>query len=192
MGKPSHYLFEAELSKLENLATRNDSIGYLVDLGRGDYKCHIGRWVFHDLEEGIEGSFGQHMYFIDDIYFFAEYGGLIQRLVDNLIPDVVHSSMRCCVYLNKIKSRCLVYQCAIGAVVAWICVLDIDTIESLGHDPGGCCLARSPGSEKEIIGLTASRNHLLFEDGFDMFLSYNIVKILRTVIDGERHGNTRN
>ena len=66
-------IFNADAVEIIDLATAQDSRQYLMLFGSGKDENGMMRRLFQGLQKSIEGSLGQHVYLVNDIYFiFAD------------------------------------------------------------------------------------------------------------------------
>ena len=78
--------------EVEMLAPAEDGLGYLVRLGSRKDKFGVERRLFEGLEEGVEGLFGEHVHFVDDVdLVIAVAGGVADRLGDP--ADIVDAAV---------------------------------------------------------------------------------------------------
>ena len=70
-------------AQIKTLAARQNRHRQFANLGGGENKLHMGRWLFQRLQQGVEGVLRQHMHFIDDINLVARRGGGIAHALDN-------------------------------------------------------------------------------------------------------------
>lgn len=62
--------------KVKALASGNDGVWNFVQFCGGEDEVNMGGGFFQSFEEGVEGGFGEHVNFVDDVNFlFGEGGG---------------------------------------------------------------------------------------------------------------------
>lgn len=126
------------------------------------------------------------MYFIDDIDLVFALIGLESCLVDE-VADIVDAIVRCSVDLDDIEHRPIVEGDTIGTLVAWISIVDIDTIDSLCQYSSGRGFTRSARTREDIGMSDSVGREARAEDGRDGVLSDDRVPISGSVFGVEAH-----
>ena len=78
---------------VEDLATRDDSLGYFLDLCGCEDETNIVSWFFDGFEEGVECAFTEHVDLIDDIDFLFEVCWWVCGSIEDLFSDIIYSCM---------------------------------------------------------------------------------------------------
>lgn len=126
------------------------------------------------------------MHFIDDIDLVLSLIGLESCLIDE-VADIVDAIVRCSVDLDDIEHRPIIERDTIGALMAWISVFEIRTIDSLGEDTSGRGFTRSTRTREDIGVSDSVGREARAEDSRDGVLSDDRVPISRAVFGVERH-----
>jgi hypothetical protein len=191
MGEMIGNFFFGDLFKIEDLATRNDGVGDLLDFGGGEDEADVSFGFFNGFEERIESSLGEHMDLVNDINFLFERSGGIEGFVEDFFSDIVYSRMRGGVDFHVIQGSTFTDGEAIGTLVAGVSVVEIEAIDSFGENSGGRCFSCASGSSQKIILKTITIGlHFRFENVDDVMLPYHLIKGLRTIFVGEGEGGS--
>ena len=101
LGKMPRQQVHRNTLQVEALAPRQHRHRHFLHLGRRKQEFDVRRRLFQRLQQRVEGVFGQHVHFVDDVNLVPRrHGGIAHRL-DNL-PHVVHTGMAGGVHLDHI------------------------------------------------------------------------------------------
>ncbi len=143
-------------------------------------------WFFESLEQGVECSRREHMDFIDNIDLVFSLVWFESRLLDE-VSHILDSIVRCSIDLDTIEHISFIKSYTVSTFMAWITILQIETIDSLCEDTSGGSLAGSTRT-REYIGMTHSildeRSTEYIRDGI---LSDDGVPVTGAIFGIERH-----
>ena len=164
--EPRHDLRDGDAPEVVPLAARGDRERQFVRLGRGQHKYGVRRRFFKRLEQRIECSVGEHVYFVDDVHLVLAFAG---REVDLLaqVAHIIHAGVGGGVDLDQIEIAALVDSAAAGAgVVRALCGVFVGTVERLREQArsGRLAGAARPG---EQIGVRHPSGAQCVVDGAD-------------------------
>ena len=81
-----------DVAKVVSLAARLDGGEHLFRFGRRQNEFDVARWLFKRLQQGVEGVFGEHVDFVDDVDFEPAARRAILGVVDH-VADVIHAGV---------------------------------------------------------------------------------------------------
>ena len=175
------------LTEIEHLTTRDDRIWHLVRISRRKDKHKVFGRFFHNFEQRIERTLTEHMDFVNNIHLLAQHRRWVDRLTDDLLTHIVHTSMTRCIDLDNIHRLTRVDGYTVGACVTRIASLWVETVDRFGQDPGDWRLTDTSGSEEQIVMIDLTSHHLLLEDIFGGILLHEIIEGLWAVFGIEGH-----
>ena len=158
------------------LAPGADGGWHLVDLGGGKDEYDVWRRLLDSLEQCVEGTVGEHVHLVYDIYFVLGVGRGKKHLVLNL-PHVVYRCVGGTVYLDNIHGVALGNLLAAGAQAAGVSVGPwVLAVDCLGQDTGGRSLTYAPWPREQISMGNLARRHRFFEAGGHKILPGQLVE----------------
>lgn len=162
-----------------------------MNLGRREDEFDVRRRFFEGFEEGIEGSFGEHMHLVDDIDFVSRLGRLELGPFDD-VADIVDSRIGCGIDFDDIQEFSLIKGTTIITHSTRIPIRSQrETIYSFGEDSRHTRFPRPTRSMEQIcpngaIKFEGILQHLSHKD-----LSEQRMKISRAVFLVKRHEKTK-
>ena len=181
-----------EAAEVVPLAAGDDGGENLLGLGGAQDEDDVAWWLFQRLQEGVGGLVGEHVGFVDDV----DLAGRLDRGEVDLVPDVadlVDAPVAGGVQLDDVEQASLVGCGAEVTGVAGIAVPGVETVDGLGHDPGGGGLAGAPGPAEEVGVAGPSLHDGVAEGGGDVLLPHQAAEAGGTplaVVDLGGHGRT--
>ena len=175
----------------EALAPGQNGGGHLLQLGGGQNEQQVRRRLLHDLQQGVEGVLGEHVYLVDDIHALFQHRGR----VDGLLPQgagIVHAAVGGSVQLGHVQQRSVVDAPAGGALVAGRAVHGMLAVDGLGQDPGAGGLSGAPGAGEQVGVPHLTVGHLTLQRVGDVLLPHHLGEGLGAIFAIERliHGHT--
>ena len=178
-----------DAAQVETLAAGQDGDGDLADFRGGEDELHmLGRFL-QRLQQGIEGSGGQHVHFVDDIDFEAGRGRAIAHAVDDL-ADVVDAGAAGGIHLHNVHMAVFGDGAAMVADAARLSrrpagAVGADAVQGAGDDAGGGGLADAAHAGQHE-GMSQSAGLDGVGQGADKgFLSDQAGKVGRAVFAGQ-------
>ena len=149
-GRPNILLFtpdqlRADAPEIEPLASRDDCRKDSVGFSGAEHENHVVRGLFQCLQEGIRGSVGQHMGFIDDVDLALALGWREVYLLPD-VSDLIDATVAGGIQFDDVHELAAVDRVADGASVAGVSVLGVQAVHGFGDDPGGGGLAAASGA----------------------------------------------
>ena len=173
------------------LCSRDNRVRDLMDLGRREDEFDVCRWFFEGFEEGIEGSFGEHMHLVDDVDLVSRLGRLELGSLND-VADIVDSRIGCGIDFDDVEEFPLIKGTTVITHSTWIPIRsEGETIHSLGEDSRHTRFPRPSRSMEQIrpngaIKFEGILQHLSHKD-----LSEQRMKISRAVFLMKRHEKTK-
>ena len=145
MGEMAGQQIGRNAPQVEPLATRQDGDRHLVHFGRREQEFHMRRRLLQRLQQRVEGVFGQHMHFVDNVDLVARGDSGIAHRLDNL-AHVIDAGVARRVHLDHVDMPPLGNRGAGFADPARVdrrpaLPVRADAVERLGDQPRGRCLA---------------------------------------------------
>ncbi len=145
----------------------------------GQNKNHIGGRFFQRFQQCIECPCGKHMNLINNIDFISAFRGRISHFLADF-PDVIHTVVGCGVNLYHIHGAACANGPAGGALAAGASFPRMIAVDCPGKYFGYGSLPGSSGSAEQIGMSHPFCPDLIFQGCYNMFLSPDIFKFLRT------------
>ncbi len=137
-------------AKIEALAARAHGFGYPIRFSGREDEDRVRRRLFKRFQQGVEGFFGQHVHFIDDVHFVARFVRPEADLFTQ-ITDLVDPSVRGRVDLDQVELAPLGYADADPAVIARTGGrIFVQAVDRFGEDARRACLARAARTGEEV------------------------------------------
>ena len=179
------YLFEVKSER-----ARSDRLRNLVDLSGSEDELHMFGWLFESFEESVECSRREHMYLIDDIDLVCTNIGLESSLLDQ-VPHILYSVVRRTIDLDTIEHIPIIERDTVSTGMAWISILQIETIDSLREDTSRRRLTRSTRTRQDIGMTDTTLDQRGAEYCRDGILSDDRVPVFGPVLSIERHSKIK-
>ena len=178
------YLRGRHIAQNELQAAGKDGDGDFVRVGGGKDEFDVAGRLFQRFEHGVEGAFGEHVHFVDDIDFvFAGSGGVLG--VFQHFADVVDAGVAGGVDFEQIDKAALVDGGAGGALAAGFAVGRCFAVEAFGEDAGDGGFAHAARAGEQIGVVQAAFVERVLQ-GFDnVFLADQIGEGFRAPLAGE-------
>ena len=167
----------AHSAEIITLAAAQYRRRYLLRVGRGQNKDHVGRRLLQGLEQRIKRARRKHVHLVDYVYLKPPRYRRIFHLVAD-IADVVNAVIGCRVDLEHIHRAPGIDRPADFAFIAGIAseLGCMRTVYRAGKDLGRRCLAGSPCTTKEI-GMTYPVGFdLILQRRYDCVLSHDLTE----------------
>ena len=161
--------------KVESLAPRKDGSGNLSRFGGGQDKLGVGRRFLQGLQQGVEGTGGQHVNLVYDIHLIAAHRRGKVDLIPK-IPYLIHPIVAGGVDLQNIGGKSLVPHGANGTGPAGLPVHRVKAIHGPGQYFGGAGFAGASRAAEQIGVGGLSRLYLAFQHPGDMLLAHHVGK----------------
>ena len=141
---------EGDPPQIKSLAAADDGGEDFVGFGGGEEKFHMHWGLFQSFEEGVEGLFGQHVHFVDDVdLIFARRWRVSDRFVD--LADVVDAAVGRAVDLEDVER-----SSGVDVETGWAGIARLEVwggvaaVQGFGKDAGKGRLPRAAASAEEI------------------------------------------
>ena len=158
----------------------------LVRLGGGKDKDHIGRRLLQCLQHGIEGTRGEHMHLVYDIYHvFPVRGSILHSLID--LTDILYTVIGSGIDLQYIHGRSGSDPPAAFTFAAGTAFHRMFAVHGLGQKLGHGGLSRTSGSTEQIGMSDPVVLYLILQSCNYRFLSFYFLKGVRTELSIQRY-----
>ena len=165
-------------TEMKLLAPGENGGGNCVDLGGRENEDKMRRWLFDDLEQGIEGLTGESMNLVDDHHLVAVAGGAVFEALCEL-SYLFDLGIGGGIHLDHIEIGSGRDLGAGSAVVARVCGGPVLAIERLGQNPRDTGLADTPNAREQIGLRDSSFLESVAQCRYSGFLADDAGEILR-------------
>ena len=173
------HLFLCQATEIETLAAAEDRGWQFLGLGRREDEDHIGRRLFQRLQQCVEGCIGEHVHFVDDIYFVLAVLRRVFHFFEQ-VADLLHAAVAGRVHLKDVKGCILHQRAAALALHAGIAVHRMQAVDGPRHDLGRARLACTMASAEQIGMGDPAAGHLMPQRTDNRFLAHHLRKSTRT------------
>ena len=148
-GEMAGHLGGGHIAQHELQTAGKDGDGDFVRVGGGQDEFDVAGRLFQGFEHGVEGAFGEHVHFVDDIDFvFAGGGGVLG--VFQHFADVVDAGVAGGVDFEQIDKAALVDGGAGWALAAGFAVAGRFAVEAFGEDAGDGGFAHAARAGEQV------------------------------------------
>ena len=164
-----------------DLTTTQDGRQNLMFLGGGKDEDDMGRGLFQRLQEGVEGSRGEHVYLVDDEHLVFAYLWWDACLFHQCL-DVLHGVVGGSIQLKDIERALLVESLTtltVSARLSGFC--RTHTVNSLGEDTGTGGFSHTSGTAEEVGVSEFSALYRILQRGGQRLLTDHCIKRGRSV-----------
>ena len=169
---------DGDALEIISLAPGEDGDGELVHLRGGQDEDHIGGRLLQGLQQGVEGSCGQHMHLVDDVDLVLALRRGIGHFVYDF-PYIVHAVVGGGVDLDYVHAGPCGDGTADAAFPAGALCRGVLAVHCPGQNLGHGGLARAAGAGEQIGMPDASCRQLVLQRGHDMVLAFYVRKGVR-------------
>ena len=146
--------------------------------GRQNKDDVFGR-LLHRFEQRVERRCGQHMDFVDDIYFILADRGQIRDFIAQ-VADVIHAVVGGGVHLDDVHNGAVLNALADGAFAAGVGAGGVRAVDRLGKNFGAGGLAGAARAGEQVGVTDAPGGDLVLQRGDDGSLPHHVGKAAGT------------
>ena len=144
-----------------------------MQLRGGQNEQQVLRRLLQNLQQGVEGGDGQHVYLVDDVHPLFQHGGGIDRFLTQC-AHLIHAVVGGGVQLRHIQQHAAVDTPAGVALAARRAVHGMLAVHRLGQNSGAGGLAGAPGAGEQVGVAHAALGHLPLQSVGDVGLSHHL------------------